>query len=99
MRDSRHQPVRSRRVVALALAPGILVGLLVVYRLGPARTCNLTPPCPAGQFCTFMLRMGPCPVTLLDLGVVLVAVIAVAGLIGSVMLLGAHVRNHPGRTP
>ncbi|MDE3097126.1 MAG: hypothetical protein KGK07_14150 [Chloroflexota bacterium] len=45
---------------------GILVGALVVAALLGVRKCDLTPPCPPGQFCTAVKIIGRCPIDALD---------------------------------
>lgn len=81
---------RDALLILIAVLYGLTAAFLLTLVLGPGRSCDLTPPCPAGAECTTSRLEGSCPLT------AEVVVIGVAGGIGvttSVLAVGPIARR------
>jgi hypothetical protein len=58
MADPLIRLARRRLLISLGVAAAVTVVLLLA--IGPAGRCDVTPPCPPGQFCTAVKIIGPC---------------------------------------
>jgi hypothetical protein len=70
---SERPPRSARRRLLASLGVAAAVSVVLILAMGPARTCDLTPPCPPGQFCTAVRIAGRCPVSGFAAGIAVIA--------------------------
>jgi hypothetical protein len=55
--------------VLVSLGVGAALTVVLILAIGPGRRCDITPQCPPGRFCTAVRIVGPCPLSLGDVGI------------------------------